>query len=133
MYILSKFTSFVKLRQKDIFLGFCMIFITFIGYNLGRINALKQIPISVKSSDNLNANVFDATNSKSETLNSKQSQNSKSQTPKLDRRVVRSKNSDKYHFTWCSGAKRIKEENKIWFETEAAALAAGYTKAGNCN
>ncbi|MEX2091018.1 MAG: hypothetical protein WD989_02760 [Candidatus Paceibacterota bacterium] len=110
-----------------------MIFITFIGYNLGRINALKQIPISVKSSDNLNANVFDATNSKSETLNSKQSQNSKSQTPKLDRRVVRSKNSDKYHFTWCSGAKRIKEENKIWFETEAAALAAGYTKAGNCN
>jgi hypothetical protein len=46
--------------------------------------------------------------------------------------VVVSKNSTKYHLPWCSGARTIKEENKIWFASESEALAAGYTKAGNC-
>ncbi len=45
---------------------------------------------------------------------------------------VASKNGTKYHLPWCSGAKRILEENKVWFETKEAALAAGYTPAANC-
>ncbi len=45
---------------------------------------------------------------------------------------VASKNSDKYHLPWCSGAKRITEENKIWFATKDEAKSAGYTPAGNC-
>lgn len=46
--------------------------------------------------------------------------------------VVASKNSDKYHFPWCSGAKRIKEENKITFSSTEEARKAGYLPAGNC-
>ena len=46
--------------------------------------------------------------------------------------VVGSKNGTKYHLPWCSGAKRIKEENKIWFASIQEAEKAGYTKAGNC-
>ena len=46
--------------------------------------------------------------------------------------VVGSKNGTKYHFPWCAGAQRIKEENKKWFDSVAAARAAGYTPAGNC-
>ncbi len=45
---------------------------------------------------------------------------------------VGSKNSDKYHFPWCPGAQRIKEENKVWFADREAAEAAGYTPAANC-
>lgn len=45
---------------------------------------------------------------------------------------VASKNGTKYHYPWCSGAKRMKEENKIWFDTVEEALAAGYTPAANC-
>ena len=45
---------------------------------------------------------------------------------------VASKNSNKYHLPWCSGAKRIAEENKIWFSTKEEAEAAGYTPAANC-
>lgn len=45
---------------------------------------------------------------------------------------VASKSGTKYHLPWCSGAKRIKEENKIWFATKEAAEAAGYTPAANC-
>jgi len=47
-------------------------------------------------------------------------------------KYVASKNSDKYHLPWCSGAKRIAEANKIWFKDKEEAKAAGYTPAGNC-
>ncbi len=46
--------------------------------------------------------------------------------------VVASKSGTKYHFLWCPGAKQIKEQNRIVFETTAAARAAGYTPAANC-
>ena len=49
-----------------------------------------------------------------------------------EKAFVGSRNSDKYHFPWCSGAKRIKEDNKIWFATREEAKAAGYTPAANC-
>jgi methylphosphotriester-DNA--protein-cysteine methyltransferase len=45
---------------------------------------------------------------------------------------VASKNGTKYHYPWCSGAKRIKDENKVWFDTVEQARAAGYTPAANC-
>jgi len=45
---------------------------------------------------------------------------------------VASKNSDKYHAPWCSGAQRIKIENQIWFNSKEEAESAGYTPASNC-
>ncbi|HYF29320.1 MAG TPA: Ada metal-binding domain-containing protein [Candidatus Paceibacterota bacterium] len=45
---------------------------------------------------------------------------------------VASKSGTKYHLPSCSGAKRIKEENKVWFATKEAAEAAGYAPAANC-
>ena len=125
MNILSKIINFVKLRQKDIFLAFCIVLISIISFNLGKVGALKKTPITITPGQS-QADVYNAVNDKEQTPKNTQAQ-------VIDRRVVVSKNSDKYHFTWCSGAKRIKEENKVWFETEAAAQAAGYTKAGNCN
>lgn len=46
--------------------------------------------------------------------------------------VVASKNGTKYHFPYCPGAKQIKAENKISFNSAAEAEASGYTLAGNC-
>ncbi len=45
---------------------------------------------------------------------------------------VASKSGTKYYLPSCSGAARIKEENKVWFATIAQAEAAGYTKASGC-
>jgi len=45
---------------------------------------------------------------------------------------VASKNGTAYHFPWCSGAQRIKEENKVWFASKAEAEAAGYRPASTC-
>lgn len=45
---------------------------------------------------------------------------------------VASKNGTKYHLPWCSGAKRITEENKVFFDTKEEAEAQGYSAAANC-
>ena len=125
MNILSKILILVKLHQKDIFLGLCVLLIAVIGFNLGRINALQKTPIKITGE----TNVYQAT-----IVNSTSNNTKTSPTQPRDPRVVASKASTtkKYHFTWCSGAKSIKETNKIWFETEALAQQAGYTLAGNC-
>ena len=125
MYILSKILNKVKHYQKDIFLGFCIVLISVIGFNLGRLNALNKIPAKTAEK----ANVYQNINAPS-ILNSIKSTPIQPQ----DLRVVASKASStkKYHFTWCPGAKQIKETNKIWFENDIAAQKAGYTLAGNC-
>ncbi len=51
---------------------------------------------------------------------------------KVAEQYVASKSGKKYHLPWCSGAANIKESNKIWFDSKAAAEAAGYTPAANC-
>ena len=49
-----------------------------------------------------------------------------------ERRFVASKNGSRYYLPDCSGAKQIKEENKIWFGSPEEAVATGYTPAANC-
>ncbi|MAF59531.1 MAG: hypothetical protein QF858_04260 [Candidatus Pacebacteria bacterium] len=46
--------------------------------------------------------------------------------------VVASRNGSKYHYPWCSGAKRIAPQNKVEFSTIEEARRAGYTPAANC-
>ena len=46
--------------------------------------------------------------------------------------VVGSKNSTKYHYPWCSGAKRISPKNLITFNSIEEARKAGYVPAANC-
>ncbi len=123
--ILAKIVHKVKNHQRDIFLGLCILLIATISFNLGRINALHKTPLKITGE----TNVYQATIGNSTSNNPKTSP-----TKPRDPRVVVSKASTtkKYHFTWCSGAKLIKDTNKIWFETELLAQQAGYTLAGNC-
>ena len=44
---------------------------------------------------------------------------------------VGSINSTKYHWPDCSFAKRISEENRIWFSSEQEAQNAGYVKCSS--
>lgn len=122
--------DWVKRYGNDLFILACIILIAIIGYNLGRITALQKTPIKITRG----ADIFQAgeSNPKRKTWAGETSK------PKPvhpdDPRVVASKSSSskKYHFTWCSGAKKIKPENQVWFDTAQAAQAAGYTLAGNC-
>ncbi len=45
---------------------------------------------------------------------------------------VGSVNGSIYHLPWCSGAQRIAEKNKVYFDSKVAAEEAGYRPASNC-
>lgn len=47
-------------------------------------------------------------------------------------KYVASKNGTRYYLPTCSGANRIKEENKIWFTSIEEAQSEGYEPAVNC-
>ncbi len=49
-----------------------------------------------------------------------------------EKRFVASKTGTKYYPLDCGGAKRIKEENKIWFATSEEAEKFGYTLSLTC-
>lgn len=56
-------------------------------------------------------------------------------TPKAERGgvpIVASKNGTKYYSLGCSGAKRIKEENKIFFASVTEAQKAGLSPSSTC-
>jgi hypothetical protein len=55
----------------------------------------------------------------------------KSTTVRPTGKFVGSKNGTKYYTPSCSGAKRIKPENYVWFKTEDDAKLQGYTP-GKC-
>ena len=45
---------------------------------------------------------------------------------------VASKNGKKYYPASCAGAANIKDENKVYFATDTAAQAAGYSLSATC-
>ena len=129
-----KIINLVKSNQYHLFLAICIGLISFVSFNLGKINSLEKLPLKIGESGefkmetgNLKADVFSAVNDSQSSLPA----NSK----KLDTRVVVSKasTSKKYHHSWCASAGKIKPENQVWFNSDKEAETAGYTLAGNCN
>ena len=123
--MLPKLLEKIKTYQYLIFLVLCFGLISFISFNLGKINALEKSPIKVGESGNLKADIYSSAQG---------GRKNQTETKKLDTRVVVSKTSTskKYHYSWCASASKIKEENKLWFNSDKEAEAAGYTLAGNC-
>ena len=50
---------------------------------------------------------------------------SKQQKENTDTQIFASINGKTYTFSWCSGADKIKESNKIFFKSEEDAIATG--------
>lgn len=129
MNILSKIANAVKNHQKDIFLGFCIILISVIGFDLGRMNASRQILDKTTGQADINKAY-----PKNTTLSPIQNKVKPSPSQSQDLRVVASKasSSKKYHYSWCVSGKRITQKNQLWFANEILAQKAGYTLAANC-
>ncbi|MBX4211427.1 MAG: hypothetical protein KW806_01350 [Candidatus Yanofskybacteria bacterium] len=130
--ILTKIRDFVKQHYFELFVLACIICIAVISYNIGQMHALKKTPVKIGE----NAAILQALGAQSDQkaliLEAGAATSKLTPVPPRDQRVVVSKSGKVYHFSWCSGAKRIKPENQIWFESEALAQQAGYTLAGNC-
>lgn len=66
------------------------------------------------------------------TTNDTTSQNLLNEAENALPRYVASKNGRVYYFTWCSGAKRILEENRVYFNSAEEARAKGLNKSTAC-
>jgi|SRR3989344_1912346 len=122
MGIISKFLEFIKSKQSEIVLTVAVILITTISFQSGKIFALKNFnkPLVIKDPP-----TAISSNKKSQSTNL-------TTNSKIDSQIIASKNSTVYHFSWCSGAQRIKAENKIVFASEQEAQSRGYSLASNC-
>lgn len=119
--------SKIKLYEEEIFIVAALILVGAFGFGLGRWSKLtgEHEPLKV---ENVPA-VSVTTNGGEVSAAQAGAQNP----PAAGRgNFVASKNGAKYYRPDCAGVKRIKEENKIWFDSAEEARARGYTPAANC-
>ena len=111
--------------RRDTFVVILIVLVGLGSFGLGKISAKEKgggdIQI-IKSEENL---IFKPQIGESEST--KVSTQSPSQGM-----LVASKSGTKYYFPWCSGVARIKEENKVWFQSYEEARSRGLTPASGC-
>lgn len=107
---------------KDVTLIGIIVLLAFASFGLGRLsiqhNSTKEIRVGEREFQSVPAAVYTSVEQENEGTKSVN--------------VVSSQNSEVYHFTWCSGAARIKEENKVFYSSIEEARAAGLRPAKNC-
>jgi hypothetical protein len=99
-------SNFLRTRKGlNIYFSIVLILIAVASFGLGRLSKIEEnkVPIELEASAVL-----------------------------TEGELVGSKNGSVYHLPWCSGAQRIKEENKVWFNSKEEAEKAGYRAATNC-
>ena len=116
MSIFSYVTSFYERNKEDLVLGVAVSVISLISFGAGLLaseNRIPPEPITIISAGSAG----------------------KEQTPEESVSsgiFLASISGTKYYLPECSGAARIKEENRIWFDTREDAEKAGYEPAANC-
>ncbi len=121
--------SFFNL-DNDIFVVIIIILVAFTSFGMGRLSVATQEKTPIVFSEKLPVSFEKIQSSSPQELTGAVSKSLDNSLKSGS--IVASKNGTKYHFPWCSGVKRIKEENKIWFNNEQEAREAGYTPAANC-
>lgn len=119
--VLEIFKQFIENNRSDLILISGVVLLSLISFGAGRLTASivpVPEPIIVEKADQ-------ATNAVTE----KNTQAPNSQEKGI---FVASINGTKYYLSNCSGAKRINEENKIWFSSKEEAEDMGYEPASNC-
>jgi len=121
-------------KTDDLLIAGIIVLVAFGSFGLGRLSNILEEETSSIDIVNLGASAVQSIeyaadiDAREDTIET-QGENT---APVGDGFVVGSRNSNKYHLPWCSGAQRIKDENKVVFQTQEDAKAAGYVPAGNC-
>lgn len=102
-----------KFKTSEAFLALLLILIAILSFGLGRLSVLNES--KPEGGQNLKAGII-----------------LKEEEVPGAGMYVASKKGTKYHLPWCSGARTVREENKVWFESREEAELAGYTPANNC-
>lgn len=122
---LTKVKSFYLDNKSDLYIAAIIFLVGMASFGLGRLSVLwpKKEPITIT-----NGQLPVTDNS----ISKKASGEEASVSAAVEGKYVASKSGAAYHYPWCQGALKIKEANKIWFQTKEEAEKAGYKPAGNC-
>lgn len=137
--MLTQIKNFVKKNEADIVLVSGVILIALISFGAGRltVSQTNKEPIIIQDPSTNSGNIYEPTSSIQQSLDDtlsgviRSDVSDDTQEGVNQGKFVGSLKSDKYHWPWCSSAKKIKTENQIWFESEIQAQAAGYKPGGN--
>jgi hypothetical protein len=124
----------------EIYIAGMIILVGFSSFGLGRLSALENMTLPISFSEHAQVSeqvagsgyIPPSIGNAGQLLGSNGNQKMEPSTFKPGGQLVGSKNGSKYHFPWCAGAQRIKEENKRWFNSPDEARSAGYSPASNC-
>lgn len=129
----EKIKQYIVENRRDLYIATVIFFVGLSGFGLGRLSVLwpekESITIGNQDARIMNQALTDITagaQHKATPLDSKL------MIPDSNKKYVASKSGTAYHLPWCPGAQKIKEENKIWFQTKEEAESRGYKPAGNC-
>jgi len=119
--------------KEDLFIALLIVLIGLTSFGLGKLSSLEKqkTPISITDSQSAVYNAISANTSNTNPANT--TVNSTNVPTAVGKGIVfSSKSGTKYYYPWCSGANRVKEENRVWFNSIADAKSAGLTPAANC-
>ena len=107
----------MDLNRDDVFLVLTLCIFGTLSFGLGKLSMLEKgrQPITFET-PNVASVILSATTTRETTQGL----------------LVASRTGKNYYYPTCSGAKRIAEKNKVWFDTVEAARAKGYTPSATC-
>jgi len=116
-------------EQEHLVIVLIIVLVAFASFGMGRLSKIESMkePLRIEGAG---AIVVEAVGGG--VLSAEIADNTDPNTQETTGALVGSKNGSKYHYPWCSGAKRIKPENIVNFASSAEAQKAGYTPAKNC-
>jgi len=114
----------IKIKE-DLFIVLIIFFVGLISFGLGKLSVLEKgnetATVLVREQIADNKPAITSTSPKPASVPKKTSG-----------MLVASVNGEKYYLPTCAGVSKIKEENKIWFDSSEEARAQGFTPAANC-
>ena len=122
----TKVKSWISENKSDLYIAALIFLVGLSSFGLGRLSVLWPTKEPIRIIEH------EAGSMKQETKESDYGQATISTPAALKGKYMASKSGKAYHYPWCPGALRIKEENKVWFQTKEEAESRGYKPAGNC-
>ena len=130
---IEKVKSRIIDTKSDLYIAALIFLVGMASFGLGRLSVLwpTKEPITIESQTNAD---YTQTNAENKQTGAGVILRESASGPRESAlgKYIASKNGMAYHFPWCPGAQRIKEENKVWFQSKEEAEKAGYKPAGNC-
>lgn len=145
-------TVMERLKSREFYTVVLILLVGLASFGLGRLSKLEEarVPIRIEqqsastvssfppdpfqrgSTESARGRGFEEDTAGVSSANGQELAADNSSAPAQGGQIVASRNGNKYHFPWCSGAQKIAEANKIWFSSIEEAREAGYTPASNC-